>query len=125
MNKKPMLLKLAALALVLGMVMVWSICFLTSPLALTIVLAGEGVCFGMFLTSGQAFVTEEVDEADRGAAMGVYSTTGSIASTAGPFLLGAVAALWGLRSVFWFTGALVGVGILAFLYLSSRSTTSR
>jgi MFS family permease len=107
-------------ALVLGMVMVWSICFLTSPLALTIVLAGEGICFGMFLTSGQTFVTEQVDEADRGAAMGVYSMTGSIASTAGPFLMGAVAALWGLRSVFWFTGALVFVGILAFLYLSSR-----
>jgi MFS family permease len=116
---------LMTVALVLGMVMVWSICFLTSPLALTIVLAGEGICFGMFLTSGQMFVTEEVDEADRGAAMGVYSTTGSIASTAGPFLMGAVAALWGLRSVFWFTGALVAMGIVAFLYLSSRPSASR
>jgi MFS family permease len=111
---------LMTVALVLGMIMVWSICFLTSPQALTIVLAGEGICFGMFLTSGQTFVTEQVDEADRGAAMGVYSMTGSIASTAGPFLMGAVAAVWGLRSVFWFTGALVFVGILAFLYLSSR-----
>ena len=107
-------------AVSLGMAMVFGICFLTEPILLTILLAGEGVCFGVFITSSQVFITEQFTESDRGTAMGVYSMTGSIAVSAGPFLLGAVADLWGLRAVFWFTSALVFVGILALVYLSSR-----
>jgi len=111
---------LMVIALVLGMVMVFSICCLNDPVALTVALAGEGICFGMFLTAGQAFIAEHFTESDRGAALGVYGTTGSIGSTAGPVVLGAVADLWGLRAVFWLTGALVLVGIIVLLYTSYR-----
>lgn len=111
---------LMVIALVLGMVMVFAICCLNDPVALTVVLAGEGVCFGMFLTAGQAFIAEHFAESERGAALGVYGTTGSIGSTAGPVVLGAVADLWGLRAVFWLTGALVLVGIAVLLIMSYR-----
>jgi MFS family permease len=111
---------LMVVALVLGMIMVLSICCTTVPQVLTILLAGEGICFGMFLTSGQAFIAEHFTQSNRGAAMGVYGTTGSIGSTVGPLILGAAADLWGLNAVFWLAGALVFVGIVVLLYVSYR-----
>lgn len=117
--------RLMLIALFLGMIMLFSIGFLTQPIPLTMVLVGEGVCFGIFLTSGQSFINEHFGESDRGTAMGVYSTTGSISATAGPFVLGAIADLWGVRSVFWLTGTLVLVGIGVFLYTSSRVGPAR
>jgi len=83
-------------------------------------LAGEGIAFGMFLTAGQAFVTGHATESRRGAAIGVYSTAGSVGSTAGPFVLGLVADAWGLAAVFQVTGALVFLGIGGLWYLRSR-----
>ncbi len=112
--------RLMVLALVLGMIMVLSICFLMEPVPLTVVLAGEGICFGMYLVSAQTFVTERFDESERGTAMGVYSMTGSIGSLVGPFVLGAVADFWGLRTVFLVTSGTVFVGILVFLYMLRR-----
>ena len=79
----------------------------------------------MFLTAGQAFINEHYDESERGTAMGVYSTTGSIGVTAGPFALGAIADLLGLKSVFWLTGLLALLGIALFLYASSRPNPAR
>jgi len=78
---------------------------------LTILLAVEGVAYGMFLTSGQAFVTHSFDDEHRGAAVGVYSTAGGIGSTGGPFLLGIIAQAWGLRPVFWAMAILIVIGI--------------
>jgi len=117
--------RLMVLALVLGMTMVFSICFLTDPAPLTIALAGEGICFGMYLVSAQTFVTARFDESERGTAMGVYSMTGSIASLAGPFALGAVADTWGLRTVFLVAGGMVFLGIFVFLYLVKRPVKDR
>ena len=107
-------------ALTIGMLMMLAICCVNSPAVLTLVLAGEGICFGMYLTAGQAFITENFAQSERGTAMGVYSMTGSIGSTAGPFVMGAVGDALGLKSVFVMTGILVFVGILVFLYASSR-----
>lgn len=103
-------LMVAALALVTFSVV--SISFTTTPILLGVFLAGEGVAFGMFLTSGQTFVSEHASEADRGTAIGIYSTAGSIGSTAGPFILGLIADWWGIATTFRVTGALVFVGIV-------------
>jgi len=109
---------LMMVALALGMAMVFSICCTAAPKVLAVLLVGEGICFGMFLTSGQAFIAEHFTESNRGAAMGVYGTTGSVGSTVGPLIMGAAADLWGLNAVFWLTGALVLVGIVVLFYVS-------
>ena len=100
--------------------MVFSISRTTVSLPLGMLLAGEGIAFGMFLTSGQAFVTEHSTEDNRGTAIGVYSMAGSIGATMGPFVLGLVADVWGLAAVFQITGALVFTGIGVLWYLRSR-----
>lgn len=112
--------KLMVVALTLGMVAISSIAFLSDPLLLTIALAGEGICFGMYLTSGQAFITEQFPEEDRGTAMGVYSMTGSISSMIGPFAFGAMADAWGLNIVFVVTGCIVFLGIVVILITAAR-----
>jgi len=78
------------------------------------------------LTSGQAFVTERSTESDRGTALGVYSTAGSLGGAAAPFVLGFIADLWGLAAVFGVTGVLVfvGIGVLWYLDLRQRRALS-
>lgn len=112
--------KVMIAALALGTVAITSIAFLSNPLLLTVALAGEGICFGMYLTSGQAYITEQFPEADRGTAMGVYSMTGSISSMIGPFAFGAMADAWGLNIVFVVTGCIVFLGIVLILFTNAR-----
>lgn len=85
----------------------------TLPWLLGVLLAIEGVAYGIFLTSGQAYVSEHSTEACRGGAVGVYSTAGGIGSTAAPLLLGPIADVWGIRTVFWLTATMMGVSMLA------------
>ena len=114
------------ISLALMMVVAFSISFIAIPVVLGFFLAGEGVAYGMFLTSGQAFVTERSTESDRGTALGVYSTAGSLGGAAAPFVLGFIADLWGLAAVFGVTGVLVfvGIGVLWYLDLRQRRALS-
>jgi len=114
--------RLMMIALMIGTLMMLAMCCVSAPLPLTLLLAGEGICFGMYLTAGQAYVTESVAQPDRGTAMGLYSMTGSLASAVGPFLMGVVGDSFGLRAVFLFTGILVFCGLVVFVYVSSRES---
>jgi len=100
-------------ALALAMTAMFAIAFTTQTILLALFLALEGISFGMFLTSGQAFVIEHSTETDRGTAIGVYSMAGSIGGTVGPLIFGIVANIWNLASVFQVTGLLVMLGIVA------------
>jgi DHA1 family multidrug resistance protein-like MFS transporter len=111
---------LMATALALVTISVVLISFTTTPVLLGIFLAGEGIAFGMFLTSGQTFVSQHASEADRGTAIGFYSTAGSIGSTAGPLILGLIADWWGIVTTFRVTGAMVFVGIVVLGIMSLR-----
>jgi MFS family permease len=108
-----------ALALMLTAVM--SISCTTTPVLLGILLVGEGIAFGMFFTSGQAFVAEH-SASGRGTAIGVYSTAASLAATAAPFIFGFIADAWGLVAVFQVTGVVVlaGIGVLGYVSLWQR-----
>jgi len=86
---------------------------------LTVLLAVEGVAYGMFLTSGQAYVTQNSSEKNRGAAVGIYSTAGGIGSTGGPFILGLIAQQWGLQAVFWAMALMIAICVAAVLWLAN------
>lgn len=70
----------------------------------------EGIGFGAFLTSSQAYLAEHTVAATRGAAIGVFSMTGGIGYTLAPVALGIVAARLELSAAFFVTG---GLGLLA------------
>ncbi len=81
------------------------------PLLLWLIV--EGVGYGAFLASSQAYLAENTVEETRGAAIGLYSMTGGIGNTLAPLALGLVAAALGLDAVFFVAGGLTLVGIVA------------
>ncbi|MFN8443154.1 MAG: MFS transporter [Caldilineaceae bacterium] len=83
--------------------------------ALPLLLIFEGISYGMMLTAGHAYLTEQTDNATRGVATGVYGMMGSIGGASGPLLMGFVADWWGLPAVFWCSAALVAVLLLTVL----------
>jgi MFS family permease len=88
---------------------------------LAALLVVEGIAFGLNLTVGQAAVTEGVGDDERGAAIGLHGTAGSIGSTLSPLLLGALAGVAGIAAVFQITTALaLAALIVAWLTLGRR-----
>ncbi len=81
------------------------------PVWLTLLVAVEGLAFGAYLVSGQSYVADRTDVANRGAAVGLYSTAGSVGGTVGPLALGFAADAWGLSSVFTVTAWTLTVGL--------------
>jgi MFS family permease len=81
----------------------------------------EGIGYGAFLASAQAYVAENTIETTRGAAIGFYSMTGGIGNTLAPLLLGAVGGIFGLRSVFFVSGAAVAVGLVLICWIWFRA----
>lgn len=91
---------------------------------LAALLVVEGIAFGLNLTVGQAAVTESVADNERGAAIGLHGTAGSIGSTLSPFLLGGLADLAGIPAVFQITTALaLAALVIAWLTLGRRKAT--
>ena len=107
-------------ALVLAMVALLFMAQAESRALLAGLLAMEGVAFGTFLTAGQVFISENSTPATRGAAVGMYSTAGSLGSTVSAFVLGLIADLWGVQNVFRLTGVLLFCGLLVMTYLTTR-----
>jgi MFS family permease len=112
-----------------ALVLAMGVQFLMAQTSQTGVLAGllllEGVAFGTFLTSGQVFVAENSTADTRGAAVGAYSTAGSLGSTFSSIVLGLVADRWGVPMVFRLTGATILLGLLLIGYLSSQKKAPR
>ena len=111
---------LLSAALLLDLLVMLALAGTTQPLLLALLLAGDGIAYGMFLTAGQSLVTETAGAAERGAAIGLYTVAGSIGGAAGPFALGLVAEAWGLASVFVATAALMLIGVALLWGLSMR-----
>jgi len=80
----------------------------------------EGIGFGAFLVSAQAYLAANTVEATRGAAVGFYSMSGGLGNTLAPLLLGIVAGVFSLRTVFFVSGAAVAIGLVVICWLWFR-----
>ena len=65
-----------------------------------------GACLGGLMPSANALLVARVPHDQRGVAFGLTSTAASASNIVGPVSGAAIAAQWGMRSVFWVTGAL-------------------
>jgi MFS family permease len=86
-----------------------------SSVVLGVLLSLEGVASGAFMTSGHAFIAEHTVTESRGAALGLYSTAGSLSNALAPLGLGLVASALGLATVFLVSGVLIAAGLVATL----------
>jgi len=92
----------------------------SSAYLLTLLLAVEGVGFGIYLTSSSTYVVEVSQSHERGAAMGVSGTFSSLGDTISAFVLGVFADFFGLPSTFVLASALAILGALTVGILSRR-----
>lgn len=113
-------LMLGSLVLV-GLVML-AVPAMTQPNALVSLLMLEGLAYGVFVTSGQSYIDASA-EGQRGTVQGVYATYGSLGSMVGAFVLGILAQFVDLASVFYATAIVVGIGVLAMLWLWRKAST--
>ena len=78
-------------ALIISTIVAFSLPQFASPTILMFLLIGEGVAYGLFLTSGQTTIAEHADESSRGAALGIYMAAASVGDSVAPLFLGMVA----------------------------------
>lgn len=107
-------------ALVIEMIAVAGIGTSTRYAVMLVWLIAEGVGYGAFLASAQAYIAENTIPATRGAAIGFYSMTGGIGNTLAPVVLGVVGSVLGLGAVFFVSSALLAVGLFAMCWIWFR-----
>jgi len=87
---------------------------------LIILLIAEGIGYGMFMPTGQAFTAENSTPVTRGQIVGAYGTAGSLGSALSPIALGVAAEAFGVDAVFGVTAVLMLIGLLAAIILFRR-----
>jgi MFS family permease len=83
-----------------------------------IFLSLEGIGYGMFLTSANAYIGEITNEGQKGAAVGVYNTFSAVGSVLNMTILGIIADTFGVENTFRFTSIMITVGIALLLIIS-------
>lgn len=86
---------------------------------LTLLLVVEGLSYGLFLTTMQATVSTQAGS-NRGAALGALMAAASVGDSFIPLILGPMADLWGVESVFYIVGTIIVVGLLTIIYILVR-----
>lgn len=88
----------------------------TSRGIITAFLSLEGLAYGGFMVAGLTYVANHTTAENRGGAGGVYAMASGVGASISPWILGMVAERWGLRAVFFATGATLSVGVLIFAF---------
>ena len=97
----------------------------SSGLVLVSVLMGvQGVAYGVYLTSGNVYVSEEAPRDRKATAMAVYSMFGNIGGVVGPVTLGVIAERIGARGALQFSAAATVLGVALAMILARRDSKS-
>lgn len=113
--------KLMVISLAISAVMVFLLAVSSGLTLLLLILAVIGVTYGVFLTSGNVYVTQEATPEHRGAAMGVYSSFGNVSNVVSPLILGGIAQIWGLEATFEVTAVAALIGVFVIMLVSRRN----
>jgi MFS family permease len=113
-------LNLMLVGLALSAATVYGVSGVTTLVLVTAIMGLQGVAYGIYLTSGNVFVSEEAPEEQRGTAMAVYSMFGSVSGILNPLLLGVIAESLGGRGAMQFASGFTLIGIAAVSILTRR-----
>lgn len=95
--------------------------FLASTTSLNLILlimAVQGLMYGVSLTAGNVYVTREAHPEHRGAAMGVYQSFSNASNVVSPVALGALAQFYGVASALQAAAVVSAIGLLATVLLA-------
>jgi len=115
-------LNLMLLGLAFSAATVYSVSGASSLALVTAIMGLQGVAYGIYLTSGNVYVSEEAPEELRGTAMAVYSMFSSVSGILNPLLLGVIAESLGGRGAMQFAAGFTIIGIVAVYALARRGT---
>jgi MFS family permease len=116
-SRRKTVLRLMTASLALCALLIFLLSFSTSLTILLLILASLGLAYGVFLTTGNVYVTQEAIPEHRGAAMGVYSSFGNISNVLSPLILGGIAQFWGLEATFEVTAIVASLGIVLIILI--------
>jgi MFS family permease len=111
-------LNLMLLGLAFSAAMVFSVSGSTTLVLVTALMGLQGVAYGIYLTSGNVYVSEEAPEELRGTAMAVYSMFGNVSGVVNPLLLGVIAEGIGVGGAMRFAAGFTVLGIVAIIILA-------
>lgn len=115
-------LNLMLLGLAFSAATIFGVSGATTLVLVTALMGLQGVAYGIYLTSGNVYVSEEAPEELRGTAMAVYSMFGNISGMVNPLLLGVIAESYGGRGAMRFAAGFTMLGIAA-VYALARIRT--
>jgi len=111
-------LNLMLLGLAFSAAMVFGVSGSTTLVLVTALMGLQGVAYGIYLTSGNVYVSEEAPEELRGTTMAVYSMFGNVSGVVNPLLLGVIAEGIGVGGAMRFSAGFTVLGIVAVMILA-------
>ena len=117
---------LAALAvgLLLSAVTIFTVSNSMGLVLVSVLMGVQGVAYGVYLTSGNVYVSEEAPRDRKATAMAVYSMFGNIGGKVGPAVLGVIAERAGANGALQFSAAAAVLGVALALMLARRESGS-
>jgi MFS family permease len=115
-------LNLMLLGLAFSAATIYGISRVTTLVLVTALMGFQGVSYGVYLTSGNVYVSEESPEELKGTAMAVYSMFGNFSSMLNPLMLGIIAERFGGRGAMQFAAGFTLLGIFAVYALTRKGS---
>jgi MFS family permease len=117
-------LNLMAAGLLLSAAIIFTVSNSVGLVLVSVLMGVQGVAYGVYLTSGNVYVSEEAPRDRRATAMAVYSMFGNIGGIVGPAALGVIAERAGAKGALQFSAAAAVVGVALALALARRDAWS-
>ncbi len=115
---------LMAAGLLLSAATIFTVSNSVGLVAVSVLMGVQGVAYGVYLTSGNVYVSEEAPRDHRATAMAVYSMFGNIGGILGPAALGVIAEKSGANGALQFSAAVAALGVALALILTRRDSGS-
>ena len=117
-------LNLMAAGLLLSAATLFTVSNSMGLVVVSVLMGVQGVAYGVYLTSGNVYVSEEAPMGRRATAMAVYSMFGNLGGILGPAALGVIAERMGAGGALRFSAAAAVVGVALALTLARRDAGS-
>jgi MFS family permease len=117
-------LNLMAAGLLLSAATIFTVSNSMGLVLVSVLMGVQGVAYGVYLTSGNVYVSEEAPMGRRATAMAVYSMFGNLGGILGPAALGVIAERTGAGGALRFSAAAAVVGAALALTLARRDAGS-
>jgi MFS family permease len=115
---------LMVFGLTLSAMTILTISVQTSLIILSMVMGIQGFAYGIYLTSGNVYITEESPPSQRGTSMAIYSMFGNLGGILGPLVLGLIAENSNSSIVLTFSAIITLLGLVVVYFINRKATAS-